>query len=314
MITTVLVYRNAQTIGKKLVGIKVARNRRFARHLGADILAALLGQQPDHVGAVFRLLLFPHRQPHDLRRAAALLPRLHRRHHRHSGLIPAIDTVLSAETPEGIAISIRPAGFAVRATAFLIDAAIRVFFLMTCATVLAAGGRFGGGLFYIFLFVLNWLYPVIFELTPAAATPGKRIMGLVVLMANGLPITPAGCLIRNLMRVVDVLPLFYAFGIVCDVVAQRLSPARRPCGRDGGRLPLRRSAGRLTRGCRPHSSADPPIQAPANRHHGLWVSCGAAHPRTRRGDRRARFGRRGGHPGAPLAHRPPRGRCPLAAR
>ena len=127
---------------------------------------------------------------------------------------PAIDTILSAETPEGIAISIRPAGFAVRATAFLIDATIRVFFLMTCATMLAAGGRFGSGLFYILLFVLNWLYPVIFELTPAAATPGKRMLGLVVLMANGLPITPAGCLIRNLVRFVDVLPLFYAFGIV----------------------------------------------------------------------------------------------------
>jgi uncharacterized RDD family membrane protein YckC len=136
-------------------------------------------------------------------------------------LNPAIDTILTAETPEGIAIAIRPAGFAVRATAFLIDAAIRGVFLMICATVLAAGGglgvgaKFRGGLFFICLFVLNWLYPVIFELTAAAATPGKRIMGLVVLMANGLPITPAGCLIRNLLRVVDALPFFYAFGIVC---------------------------------------------------------------------------------------------------
>jgi uncharacterized RDD family membrane protein YckC len=130
-------------------------------------------------------------------------------------LNPAIDTILTAETPEGIAISIRPAGFAVRATAFLIDAAIRLVFLMICSTALAAGGKFGGGLFLISLFVLNWLYPVIFELTAAAATPGKRIMGLVVLMANGLPITPAGCLIRNLLRVVDALPLCYAFGIVC---------------------------------------------------------------------------------------------------
>ena len=128
---------------------------------------------------------------------------------------PAIDTILTAETPEGIAISIRPAGFAVRATAFLIDAAIRIVFLMICSTALAAGGKFGGGVLLIFLFVLNWLYPVIFELTAAAATPGKRIMGLVVLMANGLPITPAGCLIRNLLRVVDALPLCYAFGILC---------------------------------------------------------------------------------------------------
>ncbi len=108
----------------------------------------------------------------------------------------------------------RPAGFAVRATAFLIDAAIRLLLLTVCASVLGRAGYFGTGLFFIFLFVVNWLYPVIFELTSAAATPGKRVMGLVVLMANGLPITPAGCLIRNLLRVVDVLPVLYACGIV----------------------------------------------------------------------------------------------------
>jgi hypothetical protein len=39
-------------------------------------------------------------------------------------------------------------------------------------------------------------------------------MGLQVMMANGLPVTPAGCLTRNLMRAVDMLPLMYAFAIV----------------------------------------------------------------------------------------------------
>jgi hypothetical protein len=34
------------------------------------------------------------------------------------------------------------------------------------------------------------------------------------MMANGLPVTPAGCLIRNLMRAVDMLPLFYGFALV----------------------------------------------------------------------------------------------------
>jgi len=129
-------------------------------------------------------------------------------------LNPAIDTIITAETPEGIAISIRPAGFAVRCTAFLIDALIRFALLMACAPVLAATGRVGGGVLLILLFVINWLYAVIFELTAAAATPGKRIMGLYVIMANGLPITPAGCLIRNLVRFVDFLPIGYAFGIV----------------------------------------------------------------------------------------------------
>ena len=125
-----------------------------------------------------------------------------------------IDTIITAETPEGIAIAIRPAGFAVRCTAFLVDAVLRMAILLGLITVLGTGGHFGTGPIFIVVFVVNWLYPVIFELLPAAATPGKRMMGLQVMMANGLPITPAGCLIRNLMRVVDLLPLMYAFAIV----------------------------------------------------------------------------------------------------
>ena len=108
----------------------------------------------------------------------------------------------------------RPAGYAVRGSAFLIDALIRGVILTTLSTVLGQAGHMGIGLLLIVLFVVNWLYPVIFEMLPAAATPGKQAMGLTVLMANGLPLTPEGCLIRNLMRAVDVLPLFYGFGIV----------------------------------------------------------------------------------------------------
>ena len=126
----------------------------------------------------------------------------------------SIDTILTAETPEGIAIVIRPAGFAVRCTAFLIDVFIRFFILSTLGTALGVAGHFAKGAMFIILFVVNWLYPVIFELTPIAATPGKQVMGLQVMMANGLPITPAGCLTRNLMRAVDMLPLLYAFAIV----------------------------------------------------------------------------------------------------
>jgi uncharacterized RDD family membrane protein YckC len=137
----------------------------------------------------------------------------------------SIDTILTAETPEGIAIVIRPAGFAVRCTAFLIDVFIRFFILSSLGTAFGVAGHFGYGARFIVLFTVNWLYPVIFELTPLAATPGKHAMGLQVMMANGLPLTPGGCLIRNLMRAVDMLPLMYGFAIAtmllrCD--ARRL--------------------------------------------------------------------------------------------
>ena len=125
-----------------------------------------------------------------------------------------IDTLIRAETPEGIALAIRPAGLAVRCTAFLIDGAIRFAAVSILEVVLAAGGRFGTGPMLVVFFVFNWLYFVIFELLPTAATPGKWMMGLQVIMVNGLPLTPAGALLRNLMRAVDLLPFAYAAGIL----------------------------------------------------------------------------------------------------
>jgi len=108
----------------------------------------------------------------------------------------------------------RAAGFPVRCMAFLIDAAIRYAIVSSVAAALGFGGRVGTGVLLIIIFLILWLYPLLFELTPAAATPGKRAMGIQVMMANGLPLTPAGCLIRNLMRAVDMLPLLYGFAIV----------------------------------------------------------------------------------------------------
>lgn len=126
----------------------------------------------------------------------------------------SIDTLVRAETPEGIAIAIRPAGLAVRALAFFIDVVIRYCVLSLAIGILSISGRFSTGPIFIAIFVIGWLYPIVFELLPGAATPGKRSMGLQVVMANGLPITPAGSLIRNLMRTVDLLPLGYLVGAV----------------------------------------------------------------------------------------------------
>ncbi len=152
--------------------------------------------------------------------------------------MPLVDTVVTAETPEGICIAMHPAGFPVRCAAFIIDGAIRLAILSTVGSILTTGGFVGRGLLLITLFVVNWLYPVIFELLPGAASPGKRIMGLQVMMANGLPITPAGCLTRNLLRAADFLPALYAFGIVCMLLRR---DSRRIGDLAGGTLVVYRS-------------------------------------------------------------------------
>ena len=75
-------------------------------------------------------------------------------------------------------------------------------------------GGIGTGFFLILAFVLEWVYPIVFELTPSGATPGKRVFGLRVVMDNGLPITMAASVTRNLLRAADFLPFAYGFAIV----------------------------------------------------------------------------------------------------
>lgn len=125
-----------------------------------------------------------------------------------------LDTLYTAETPEGIALSLRPAGLVARGLAYLIDLAIRLGIFFAISIVAGVMGKMGVGILLISYFCLEWFYPVIFELTRAAATPGKRVMGLRVVMDSGLPVTPAAALTRNLLRAADFVPAFYGAGIV----------------------------------------------------------------------------------------------------
>jgi uncharacterized RDD family membrane protein YckC len=125
-----------------------------------------------------------------------------------------LDTLIEAETPEGIVMALRPAGLPVRLYAFLIDWLIRLAVIYAAALVAAVMGGIGSAFWIILLFALEWLYPIAFELGRNGATPGKSVMGLKVVMDNGLPVTPAASLIRNLLRTADFLPMVYVFGIL----------------------------------------------------------------------------------------------------
>jgi uncharacterized RDD family membrane protein YckC len=122
---------------------------------------------------------------------------------------------LRVETPEGIELELQPAGLHARACAYLLDLLIRGAVLYIVAIVTALFGGLGVGFYLILLFLVEWLYPVAFELSPLAATPGKRVVGLRVVMTSGLPVTAGASLGRNLLRAADFLPLLYAAGAIC---------------------------------------------------------------------------------------------------
>ncbi len=101
-----------------------------------------------------------------------------------------------------------------RFSAFLIDKLICFAVITAASFFLALLGGYGAGLLLILWFLLDWFYPVFFELGRSGATPGKRSMGLKVVMDNGLPITPAASITRNLLRVADLAPFAYLAGIL----------------------------------------------------------------------------------------------------
>jgi uncharacterized RDD family membrane protein YckC len=103
---------------------------------------------------------------------------------------------------------------------------IRIAVLYSAAIAAAFLQGIGVAFWLILLFALEWLYPVAFELTPSGATPGKRAFGLKVVMDNGLPVTAAAALTRNLLRTADFLPFGYGFAIASILL-------RRDCKRLG---------------------------------------------------------------------------------
>ena len=127
------------------------------------------------------------------------------------------DTISSVISPEAVEIELRPAGVWVRSRAFLLDWVIRVilsivaFFVLSILAKLSNG--VANGLFYIAIFLIYWLYPVLFEVFWHGQTPAKRVFGLRVVQDNGTPVSFTQSLIRNLMRTADTLPIFYGLGM-----------------------------------------------------------------------------------------------------
>lgn len=124
-----------------------------------------------------------------------------------------LDTHRAIETPEGVELQLRVVGPVARALAWLIDFLIRLVVYYAGMMALVSFGRFGFGLFLILIFLLEWLYPVAFEVYRQGRTPGKQVMGIRVVNDDGTPVGWGAAMVRNLLRAVDFLPLFYGVGL-----------------------------------------------------------------------------------------------------
>jgi hypothetical protein len=64
------------------------------------------------------------------------------------------------------------------------------------------------------LFIFFWGYYILFEIFWNGQTPGKRWSGLRVIRNDGTPVTLSESIIRNLVRIIDLLPAAYGIGVI----------------------------------------------------------------------------------------------------
>ncbi len=148
----------------------------------------------------------------------------------------------SVLTPERVTLEYGIAGIGSRGAAVVVDTLLQIFALCVVAAgmfglavaeeatrILTSGAGtaptvFRGiiiGLFFLALFLITSGYFIVFEIVWSGQTPGKRLLGLRVIRESGYPIRPVDAVIRNLVRMVDWLPVIYGTGVLVMLLNRR---------------------------------------------------------------------------------------------
>jgi uncharacterized RDD family membrane protein YckC len=139
---------------------------------------------------------------------------------------PLSQRALTIRTPENLELTYALAGPGSRAAAYLVDVLAMVVAGQVALNAIIAGAALllsgvakgseawaaaiGGLLFFAFY---NG-YFILFEWLWNGQTPGKRLLHVRVIRQGGYALRFFDTLLRNLLRVIDFLPLFYGVGLV----------------------------------------------------------------------------------------------------
>ncbi len=120
---------------------------------------------------------------------------------------------IAVETPEHVVLQLELAGLGSRMAAAIYDlfVVLLLLILVSFAYALASGlqdwlAGWARALLILVGFLVFWGYFALFEALAGGRTPGKRRIGIRVVMDTGHPVTFPAALIRNLLRLVDIQP------------------------------------------------------------------------------------------------------------
>lgn len=127
---------------------------------------------------------------------------------------------VKVDTPEGVSVELTLAGVGSRFLAALLDGVLVAGLLIIALIAVGAIGLLeedpllAVGLFAGAALVVVIGYYVGFETLNGGQTPGKRAAGLRVIKDSGAPVDMWASVVRNLARIVDLLPVAYAVGLI----------------------------------------------------------------------------------------------------
>lgn len=85
----------------------------------------------------------------------------------------------------------------------------------------SAGNHWGAYLFFLPAVFLYVFYHPVLEIVMRGRTPGKRMAGIRLVTGDGQTPGVVAIIIRNLFRLVDMLPAFYVVGCVACIATKR---------------------------------------------------------------------------------------------
>ena len=137
------------------------------------------------------------------------------------------DTV-TIQTPEGVDLEYTLAGLGSRFVATFLDTLIQVGVILVFLLALGIATTSGSGgdglaiaLAAVVVFLIIFGYHVLFETLNSGRSPGKAAVGIRVVREGGRPVGFVAATVRNVLRIVDSLPVGYAVGIVAILATQK---------------------------------------------------------------------------------------------
>lgn len=132
-----------------------------------------------------------------------------------------IDDRVRVSTPEGVDVDLVVAGLGSRFMSSLVDTTIQALVIIPLLFAASWAGTAGPAVASLGTFLAVFALPTAFDAFAGGRTPGRRLAGLRLVMADGSTVGLVPAAVRNIVRPLDFLPSAYSVGVISVLATDR---------------------------------------------------------------------------------------------